>query len=123
MLRRVIGHMPRTNPQWTAARRLGVHQRLLGVLNTLLIVLVALTFITGIVASLLGVTEFAPHRLSSAALLIGVGLHLGLHRRALKAQWRRWRPDLQGARPLGLSRITALPRRSPSRERRQPPAA
>jgi hypothetical protein len=63
-------------------------------LNVLLVVLVLVAFITGCIASWLAVTDFAPHRYSSIALIVCVSAHLCFHWRSLIAPLRRMRTPL-----------------------------
>jgi hypothetical protein len=63
------------------------------VLNVLLLGLLITSFVTGWLTSLLGLSDFAPHRFSSFALLIVAGGHLGVHWRSLAGQLRRWRVE------------------------------
>jgi hypothetical protein len=64
--------------------------RIAALLNLALLVLLVFTFVSGWAASLLGLSEFAPHRVSSVALIVVIGAHLALHWRSLLAQVKRW---------------------------------
>jgi hypothetical protein len=57
-------------------------------LNIALLGLVALSFVTGWVASLLGLTEFGLHKYSSIALVLVACAHVVLHWRSLAIQLR-----------------------------------
>src|SRR5579884_843207 len=65
-------------------------------LDLSLIVLIVVSFSTGWVASLLGLTEFGLHKYSSIALMAVATAHLGLHWRGLTAQLRRFGPRQSG---------------------------
>jgi hypothetical protein len=58
-------------------------------LNVALLGLICLSFVTGWIASLLGLTEFGLHKWSSMAFVVIATAHLGLHWRALAAQAHR----------------------------------
>jgi hypothetical protein len=72
-------------------RSRGRLRRFSAALNMGLVVLVVIVFATGYIASWLALTEFAPHRYSSFALIAGVCAHLALHWRSLVAQVQRFR--------------------------------
>src|SRR5712691_7481997 len=61
------------------------------ILNASLPVLLVVSFLSGWVASLLGLTEFGLHKYSSIAAFAAAGGHLMLHRRSLVAQMRHLR--------------------------------
>jgi hypothetical protein len=58
-------------------------------LNVGLVVLLVVSFTTGWIASLLGLTEFGFHKYTSIALLAVAGGHLAMHWRSLVAQLLR----------------------------------
>src|SRR5438045_2579690 len=58
------------------------------VINLTLLGLVIMSFVSGWVASLLGLTEFGLHKYSSVALVLVASGHLMLHWRSLTAQLR-----------------------------------
>jgi hypothetical protein len=58
------------------------------VINLTLLGLVALSFVTGWVASLLDLTEFGLHKYSSIALLLVASVHVAMHWRSLSVQLR-----------------------------------
>ena len=60
-------------------------------LNASLPVLLVVSFLSGWVASLLGLSEFGLHKYSSIAAFAAAGGHLMLHWRSLVAQMRRLR--------------------------------
>jgi hypothetical protein len=60
-------------------------------LNMALPILLAVSFITGWIASLLGLAEFGLHKWSSIAVFVVAFGHLGLHWRSFKSQIRRVR--------------------------------
>jgi ABC-type transporter Mla maintaining outer membrane lipid asymmetry permease subunit MlaE len=66
------------------------------ILNVTLPVLLILSFMTGWVASWMGLTEFGLHKYTSIAVFVVAFGHLGLHWRSLMAHMRRLRV---GARP------------------------
>jgi hypothetical protein len=66
-----------------------VNRNLRAGLNLALLVLIVISFATGWIASLLGLTEFAPHKYSSIALFVVVAAHVALHARMLAVQLRR----------------------------------
>ena len=89
------------------------------VINLTLLVLVVVSFITGWIASLLGLTEFGLHKYSSVALLLVASAHLVLHWRSLKTQLRNIGTNRYDRRdPAQYDRRNpALPdRRAPRRE-------
>ena len=55
----------------------------------MLVLLLLVTMLTGVAASLAGLTEFWPHRAASLALLAAAALHVWFHRGRLVAQLRR----------------------------------
>jgi hypothetical protein len=57
-------------------------------INLTLLCLVVMSFVTGWIASLLGLTEFGLHKYSSVALLVVASGHLVLHWRSLTVQLR-----------------------------------
>jgi hypothetical protein len=63
-------------------------------LNLSLVGLLIVSFTTGWIASLLGLTEYVPHKYSSIGFFLVAGVHLGIHWRGLTAQARRiWSPQ------------------------------
>jgi hypothetical protein len=72
------------------APRASFRLRITALLNLALLALLLFTFVTGWAASLLGLTEFAPHRVSSIAFIVVIGAHVALHWRNLLAQVKRW---------------------------------
>jgi hypothetical protein len=84
--------------RWSVARRdisLAISLALAGLL--------IVSFVSGWIASLLGLTEFGLHKYSSLAVF-GLGLvHLGLHWRPLAAQVRRLYGGGAPKRPGGQS--------------------
>ena len=58
-------------------------------MNAALCALLAVSFATGWIASLLGLTEFGLHKYSSIAAFGLASAHLVLHANSLKAQIRR----------------------------------
>jgi hypothetical protein len=57
-------------------------------INLTLLGLVGVSFVSGWIASLLGLTEFGLHKYSSVALLLVASGHVVLHWRSLRAQLR-----------------------------------
>ena len=88
-------------PGQSPPRRLFARRYINIVINLTLLVLVLVSFVTGWVASLLGLTEFGLHKYSSIALLLMASAHLALH----------WRSLTQQLRNLGTSRYD---RRNPA---------
>jgi hypothetical protein len=78
-------------------------------LNVGLVVLLVITFTTGWIASLLGLTEFPLHKYTSIAFLVVAIGHLAMHWRSLVAQLRRRRPRIApafvGDLDLGLAKL------------------
>jgi hypothetical protein len=73
-----------------SASRVPLRVRITPLLNLALLALLLCTFATGWAATLLGLSEFAPHRLSSIAFIVVIGAHIALHGRSLIAQVKRW---------------------------------
>ena len=57
--------------------------RLALALNVLLAALLLLSFVSGWIAILLGLSEFGLHKWSSIVLMLAVVVHIGLHHRNL----------------------------------------
>jgi hypothetical protein len=70
-------------------RRAAVRRNLKLGLNLALLALVVITFVTGWIASLLGLTEFGAHKYTSIGLFVVAGAHVVLHSRVLLHQLRR----------------------------------
>ena len=94
--------------------RLPVRRRDINVaLNLALPCLLVLSFVTGWIASLLGLTEFGVHKYTSIAAFVVACGHLVLHWRALAAQVGRLRhkpPHLLPGRALHLVGYESEPR-------------
>jgi hypothetical protein len=71
------------------AARLSNQRRINFVLNVTLPGLLVLSFLTGWMASMLGLTEFGLHKYSSIAVFVVALMHVVLHWRSLAAQIRR----------------------------------
>jgi hypothetical protein len=70
-----------------------LRRRLLGrninlLINLTLLVLVIVTFVSGVIASMLGLTEFGLHRYASVALLALAATHVGLRFRSMTTRLR-----------------------------------
>ena len=74
----------RTRLRWSVARR-----DISLAISLALAVLLVVSFVSGWMASLLGLTEFGLHKYSSLAVFALGLVHLGLHWRPLAAQVRR----------------------------------
>ena len=83
----------------TRATRSGVHRRVKPFLNFSLIGLLIVSFTTGWIASLLGLTEYPPHKYTSIGFFLVAGVHLAFHWSSLVAQARR----IWFAQPLAVS--------------------
>jgi hypothetical protein len=68
--------------------------------NLALAGLLVASFLSGWVAALLGLTEFAVHKYTSIGLVLAAAVHVGLHARAARAQLRAWWPLPRSVRPL-----------------------
>ena len=82
----------------------GLLARVRPLLNVSLLGLLATSFVTGWLASLLGLTEFGLHKYTSIAFVILGGLHVAMHLRTLRFQLRRRRTSasLDKLRPHGI---------------------
>jgi transcriptional regulator with XRE-family HTH domain len=83
-----------TRIQQTRARRGSAYRRVKPFLNLSLIGLLIVSFTTGWIASLLGLTEYPPHKYTSIGFFLAAGVHLAFHWTSLVAQARRlWSPQ------------------------------
>jgi hypothetical protein len=107
-------HLIRTaGPESSPERGALSHRSIQILLNLTLLGLVVASFVTGWVASLLGLSEFGLHKYSSIALLFVAGGHLIVHWRSLTTQLRHLRTRTGRPQNPAHSRRWAQPDSNP----------